>query len=161
MRESWIKYFVFQGLRKRHRKSTHYSDCRNIGFVFTGQEESLILKDLLLKFFERDGKYVSCLEFRAGAPAPAEEEGVCFAGDFTFFGKLKNPYASSFLATPFDYLFCLDKNLSPALRYFMTHSQAHCRVGVAEEKPFFDIIFLSKEKNETGNDIYNYIKKVN
>ena len=83
----------------------------------------------------------------------------------TFFGKFTNPEVTNFAKTKFDYLLCLDTNLSSVMKNIIAMSQSHCRMGCHSEKnaQLFEFMISqdeSKSSIDLINDLARYLKNL-
>ena len=64
------------------------------------------------------------------------------------FGAIKSDYITHFMATPFDYLFCLDLQPNAIINYLLATSKAKCRIGNFDEQrtSLFEIMVSFSKK---------------
>lgn len=116
---------------KSLRANIPYQQAHTVGILFTVEDKQKHhdIKEFIHQL-ERDGKKVQVLEY-----LPKKKENYEFMFDFftiddlNFWGTLNSSVANKFATTPFDFLFCVDKESNPLLLYLLSISKAHCRVG--------------------------------
>jgi len=150
---------------KTSRASIPYKQAASVGIIFTveDKEKHEAVKEFVQQL-ERDGKKVQVLEF-----LPEKKTNHDFKFDFftikdiSFWGNLEATNALKFVETPFDYLFCIDKESNPLILHLLARTKAHCRVGKFHEldSPFFELMI---EQNGTNRGLietmYNYTSQL-
>lgn len=150
---------------KTVRASMPYIQAASIGIIFTveDKEKHEAIKGFISQL-ERDGKKIQVLEF-----LPEKEINHEFKFDFfsikdiSFWGDVTAANALKFAETPFDYLFCIDKESNPLILHILSRSKAHCRVGRFNdsENQYFEFMI---EQNGTTEGLieamYNYTSKL-
>lgn len=150
---------------KTQRASTPYKQAKRIGIVFSVEDKQkhLDIKDLISQF-EQDGKTVQVLEY-----LPPKKDNFEFKFDFftlndlSFWGKLESQLTNTFVETPFDYLFYVDKEPNPLILDLLARSKAHCRIGRYNEnnREYFEFMI---EQNGTSKGLmetmYNYTRQL-
>jgi hypothetical protein len=132
-----LKYRLGKQIAKeRNLGSVGYKDARFVGILFSAEDlkkHEAIKK--LLRNLDKDGKKVEVMSF-----LPTDTQNFEFK--FNFFtkdeiswqGTFKSKDVLSFMTQPFDYLFYLDFESSPMMRYILAMSKAKCRIGHFDEE---------------------------
>lgn len=145
--------------------STPYQKAASMGIIFTVEDKQKheAVKELV-RLLERDGKKVQVLEFLPDKKTNHEFKFDFFTiKDISFWGGVNAPNALKFAETPFDYLFCIDKESNPLILNLLAQSKAHCRVGKFSEaeSSFFEFMI---EQNGTNKGLietmYNYTSQL-
>ncbi len=150
-------------------KTTHasmpYKQAVRIGIIFTVEDKQKheAIKEFISKL-EHDGKKVQVIEFLPEKKINHEFKFDFFTiKDISFWGNLESPNALKFADTPFDYLFCIDKESNPLILHVLARSKAHCRVGRFNdsENQYFELMI---EQNGTTEGLmeamYNYTSQL-
>jgi hypothetical protein len=145
---------------KSLRASTPYPQAKSIGILFSVEDKQkhMAVKEFIQQL-EKDGKMVKVLEY-----LPLKKENYEFMFDFftikdlNFWGNINSVVAEKFAATPFDYLFYLDREFNPLTLHLLATSKAHCRVGRYHEteSSFFELMI---EQNGTDKGLMDSIYK--
>ena len=147
------------------RTSLPYKQVQSVGILFSVEDKPKhdAIKDFI-KQLQLDGKKVMVLEF-----LPKHKDNYEFMFDFftvkdlTFWGKVESRDADKFIETPFDYLYCIDKNSNPLILHVLARSKARCRIGKfsQQDNPFFELMI---EQNGSVNNLiesmYKYTKQL-
>lgn len=150
---------------KSLRASIPYQQAKNVGIIFSVEDKQkhVDVKEFI-RLLEQDGKKVHVLEY-----LPLKKENYEFMFDFftiqdlNFWGNLNSDKAMRFSETPFDYLFCVDKESNPLVLSLLARSKARCRVGRFHEtdSPYFELMI---EQNGTTKGLietmYKYTKQL-
>ncbi len=164
---NFLKMRTESALKKNKslRASIPYQQAKNIGIIFSVEDKQkhVDVKEFI-RLLEQDGKKVHVLEY-----LPLKKENYEFMFDFftiedlNFWGNLNSGKAIHFSETPFDYLFCIDKESNPLVLNLMARSKARCRVGRYHEteSPYFEMMI---EQNGTTKGLietmYKYTKQL-
>jgi hypothetical protein len=145
---------------KSLRASIPYSQAKSVGILFSVEDKQKhsAVKEFIHRL-EQDGKIVKVLEF-----LPLKKENYEFMFDFftvkelSFWGKIDSTIADKFAATPFDYLFYLDREFNPLTLHLLATSKAHCRVGrfFEHESNYFELMI---EQNGTDKGLMDSMYK--
>jgi hypothetical protein len=150
---------------KAPRSSMPYKQAVSMGIIFTVEDKQKheVVKEFI-QHLERDGKKVQVLEFLPEKRNNHEFKFDFFTiNDISFWGNLEASNALKFAETPFDYLFCVDKESNPLILHLLARSKAHCRVGKFNEmeSQFFELMI---EQNGTNKGLietmYNYTSQL-
>lgn len=147
------------------RTSLPYQQAHSVGILFSVEDKQKheAVKEFI-KQLQVDGKKVMVLEF-----LPKQKENYEFMFDFftikdlNFWGKVESPDADKFIDTPFDYLFCIDKNSNPLILNVLARSKARCRIGKysQQDNPYFELMI---EQNGSVKNLidsmYKYTKQL-
>jgi hypothetical protein len=164
---NFLKMRTESALKKNKslRASIPYQQAKNVGIIFSVEDKQkhVDVKEFI-RLLEQDGKKVHVLEY-----LPLKKENYEFMFDFftiedlNFWGNLNSDKAIHFSETPFDYLFCIDKESNPLVLNLMARSKARCRVGRFHEteSPYFEMMI---EQNGTTKGLietmYKYTKQL-
>jgi hypothetical protein len=164
---NFLKMRTESALKKNKslRASMPYKQAQNIGIIFSVEDKQkhADIKEFIQRL-EQDGKKVQVLEY-----LPQKKENYEFLFDFfsvqdlNFWGNLNSEKAIKFSETPFDYLYCIDKEFNPLVLNLMARSKARCRVGRYHEaeSPYFEMMI---EQNGTTKGLietmYKYTKQL-
>jgi hypothetical protein len=164
---SFLKMRTESALKKNKslRASIPYKQAQSMGIIFSVEDKQKHsdIKEFI-RLLEQDGKKVHVLEY-----LPLKKENYEFMFDFfsvqdlNFWGNLKSDKAIQFSETPFDYLFCIDKESNPLVLNLLARSKARCRVGRFHEteSPYFEMMI---EQNGTTKGLietmYKYTKQL-
>jgi hypothetical protein len=164
---NFLKMRTESALKKNKslRASIPYQQAKNVGIIFSVEDKQkhVDVKEFI-RLLEQDGKKVHVLEY-----LPLKKENYEFMFDFftiqdlNFWGNLNSDKAVQFSETPFDYLFCIDKESNPLVLSLMARSKARCRVGRFHEtdSPYFEMMI---EQNGTTKGLietmYKYTKQL-
>jgi hypothetical protein len=150
---------------KTVRSSMPYKQASSIGIIFTVEDKQKheAIKEFISQL-ERDEKKVQVLEFLPEKKINHEFKFDFFTiKDISFWGDLNAANALKFIDTPFDYLFCIDKESNPQILHVLARSKAHCRVGrfTDSENQYFEFMI---EQNGTIEGLikamYNYTSQL-
>jgi hypothetical protein len=150
---------------KTVRSSMPYKQAGSIGIIFTVEDKQKheAIKEFISQL-ERDEKKVQVLEFLPEKKINHEFKFDFFTiKDISFWGDLNAANALKFIDTPFDYLFCIDKESNPQILHVLARSKAHCRVGrfTDSENQYFEFMI---EQNGTTEGLikamYNYTSQL-
>lgn len=150
---------------KTVRSSIPYKQASNVGIIFTveDKEKHEAVKDLIQQL-ERDGKKVQVLEFLPEKKLNHEFKFDFFSiKDISLWGELTSALALKFAETPFDYLFCIDKQSNPLVLHLLARSKAHCRVGrfIESESTYFEMMIEQTGTTEALiESMYNYTRQL-
>lgn len=150
---------------KTVRSSIPYKQASNVGIIFTveDKEKHEAVKDLIQQL-ERDGKKVQVLEFLPEKKLNHEFKFDFFSiKDISLWGDLTSALALKFAETPFDYLFCIDKQSNPLVLHLLARSKAHCRVGrfIESESTYFEMMIEQTGTTEALiESMYNYTRQL-
>lgn len=150
---------------KTVRSSIPYKQASNVGIIFTveDKEKHEAVKDLIQQL-ERDGKKVQVLEFLPEKKLNHEFKFDFFSiKDISLWGDLTSALALKFAETPFDYLFCIDKQSNPLVLHLLARSKAHCRVGrfIESESTYFEMMIEQTGTTEAFiESMYNYTRQL-
>ncbi len=164
---NFLKMRTESALKKNKslRTSIPYQQAKNVGIIFSVEDKQkhADVKEFI-RILEQDGKKVHVLEY-----LPLKKENYEFMFDFftiqdlNFWGNLNSDKAIHFSETPFDYLFCVDKESNPLVLSLLARSKARCRVGRFHEaeSSYFEMMI---EQNGTTKGLietmYKYTKQL-
>jgi hypothetical protein len=164
---TFLKMRTESALKKNKtvRASIPYKQAVSIGILFTVEDKQKheAIKEFINQL-ERDGKKIQVLEFLPEKKSNHEFKFDFFTiKDISFWGDLSAANALKFVETPFDYLFCVDKESNPLILHVLARSKAHCRVGrfTDSENQYFEFMI---EQNGTTEGLikamYNYTSQL-
>jgi hypothetical protein len=164
---NFLKMRTESALKKNKslRASIPYKQAQSVGIIFSVEDKQkhVDIKEFI-QLLEQDGKKVQVLEY-----LPQKKENYEFLFDFfsiqdlNLWGNLNSEKAIKFSDTPFDYLYCVDKESNPLVLNLMARSKARCRVGRYHEteSPYFEMMI---EQNGTTKGLietmYKYTKQL-
>lgn len=166
-----LNYKVKRGQKKKEflHQAYPYSKLKKVGVVFSFDDlkKHEAVKNFI-KTLKADGIEVTTLAYR-----PKETQNFEFYfdffedQDFSFFGKIQNPYFQSFLNQKLEYLFCLDDTLNLYMQYLLVHSKSDTRIGAfqanEEDASFFELMIKPKISGDTKKlteEIIHYVRKI-
>jgi len=169
----YSKTFLISRTRKLIKKdqivrdSIGFREAKFIGILFTADtlEKFEKIKELV-KDMEDLGKSVDVLSYLPKGKSNYEFLFNIFTSqDLSFFGKFTNKDVTNFANKKFDYLLCLDTNLSPIIENVMAMSQAHCRMGCHSENSDQLFEFMIRQDNTKSvvdliRDLGRYLKNL-
>lgn len=136
---------------------------REIGVVYDVNQISAQLINKVVHYFESAGKNVITLGFipekELGDYIPTLKEEYFCKKDLTFWRLPKKAIVSRFISKDFDFLINLDFNESAELQAISTYSRAKTRIGKYFEEYSFCQDFMIKSLAESGDELFNEIKK--
>jgi len=148
------------------RASIPYKQAHSIGILFSVEDK--LKHDAVKEFIKQlqmDGKKVSVLEY-----LPKQKDNYEFLFDFftvkdlSFWGKVNSPDADKFMESPFDYLYCIDKETNPLIQHLLARCKARCRIGKfsKNDHPFFELMIEHKNGSVKGliESMYKYTKQL-
>jgi hypothetical protein len=164
---NFLKMRTESALKKNKslRASIPYKQAQSVGIIFSVEDKQkhVDIKEFI-RLLEQDGKKVHVLEY-----LPLKKENYEFMFDFfsiqdlNFWGNLNSEKAIKFSDTPFDYLYCIDKESNPLVLNLMARSKAHCRVGRYHEteSPYFEMM-IEQSGTTKGliETMYKYTKQL-
>lgn len=142
----FLKWRTETALRKNkdQRGSVPFKHAKNVGIIFSVEDKQKHndIKEFI-HLLEREGKSVKVLEF-----LPKKKENYEFLFDYftnedlNFWGNISSHQAETFMNTPFDYLFYIDKQSNPLVLNLLARSKAKCRIGkfAEQESDFFELM---------------------
>lgn len=166
IRNTLVNYKIKKQLKANnvHRLSVAYEDARVFGILYTAEDlkKHDEIKALVRKI-EKDGKKVEVLSFLPKEVQNFEFRYTFFTEkDISMFGKIKSKEVIDFASKPFDYLLYFDFESDLLMRYILSMSRAHCRVGNFEEvnRPFCDLMVAPQQPNykSLAFEMYKYTK---
>jgi pentatricopeptide repeat protein len=120
------------------REMMEYSQAKNIGLLFTGEENDYQVFNQLVKRLGNEGKQVKALTYFE----QMQSSGYDFNFDYftkeqiSATGNIKSEKVSRFIENRFDYLFCILRQSFLPFDYILLQSKARYRIGLSqEEKP--------------------------
>lgn len=150
MKLTFLRYNTKNQLKKNKtlRSSTAFKKATLVGILFTIEDRTKhdAIKEFVKKL-ELEGKTVKALAY-----LPEKKENFEFLfnyftlKDISFWGVLYSHDALTFSSTAFDFLYCLDENLNPAVLNVMARSKAKCRIGKFHEgaESYFELMIENK-----------------
>ncbi len=164
-RNKLLNYRLNKLLKKeRNNNQVGYGQAASFGILYSAEDlkkhESI---KKLIKYLKKDGKKVEVLSY-------LPEDVQNFEFRFNFFtekdvnwrGKFKNQDILRFTEQPFDYLFYVDFESLPVMRYILALSKAKCRVGHFEEenRPVCELMVAPEltTHNSLIEEMYKYTK---
>ncbi|MCB0489062.1 MAG: hypothetical protein R2820_14555 [Cyclobacteriaceae bacterium] len=148
------------------RASIPYRQALTVGILFSVEDKPKhdAIKEFI-KQLQLDGKKVSVLEY-----LPKQKDNYEFLFDFftikdlSFWGKINSPYAEKFIATPFDYLFCVDRESNPLIQNLLARSKAKCRIGKFSKSDHAYYELMIEQQNGSVKNLidsmYKYAKQL-
>ncbi len=156
-------------LLARHRQADKsealqsLQSVREIGVVYDVNQISAQLINKVVHYFESAGKNVITLGFipekELGDYIPTLKEEYFCRKDLTFWLLPKKSVVSRFISIEFDFLINLDFNESAELQAISAYSSAKTRIGKYFEEYSFSQDFMIKSLAESGDELFNEMKK--
>jgi hypothetical protein len=156
-------------LLARHRQADKseslqtLQSVREIGVVYDVNQISAQLLNKVVHHFESAGKNVITLGFipekELGDYIPTLKEEYFCEKDLTFWRLPKKAVMSNFTSKKFDFLINLDFNKNIELQAISVYSSAKTRIGKYFEEYSFSQDFMIKSLAESGDELFNEIKK--
>ncbi|QHT65816.1 hypothetical protein GXP67_03610 [Rhodocytophaga rosea] len=120
------------------REMMEYSQAKNIGLLFRGEENEYQVFNQLVKRLTNEGKHIKALTYFE------QMQSTGYDFNFDYFtkeqisatGNIKSDKVSRFMENRFDYLFCILRQPFLPFDYILLQSKARYRIGLSqEEKP--------------------------
>lgn len=156
-------------LLARHRQADKsealqtLQSVREIGVVYDVNQISAQLLNKVIHHFESAGKNVITLGFipekELGDYIPTLKEEYFCEKDLIFWRLPKKAVVSNFTSKKFDFLINLDFNKNIELQAISAYSSAKTRIGKYFEEYSFSQDFMIKSLAESGDELFNEIKK--
>jgi len=139
------------------------SNVREVGVVYDLKKTSMQLLNKVTHYFEAAGKIVSTIGFieekNLGDLVPNNKEKYFCKKDLNFWKLPKKEVVQKFISKDFDYLINLDMIGRNELQAISTFSNAKTRIGKHFEEYPFSQDFMIKSHAESGEELFNEIKK--
>jgi len=139
------------------------SNVREVGVVYDLKKTSTQLLNKVTHYFEAAGKIVSTIGFieekNLGDLVPNNKEKYFCKKDLNFWKLPKKEVVQKFISKDFDYLINLDMIGRNELQAISTFSNAKTRIGKHFEEYPFSQDFMIKSHAESGEELFNEIKK--
>jgi len=160
---------IAKKLLARHRQADKsealqtLQSVRVIGIIYDVNQISAQLLNKVVHYFESVGKNVSTLGFipekELGDHIPTLKEEYFCKKDLTFWKLPKKSVVADFTGKDFDFLINLDFNGSIEMQAVSAYSSAKTRIGKYFEDYSFSQDFMIKSLAESGDELFNDIKK--
>jgi len=139
------------------------SNVREVGIVYDVKKTSMQLLNKVTHYFEAAGKTVITIGFleekELGDLVPSNKEEYFCKKDLNFWKLPKKEVVQKFISKDFDYLINLDMIGRNELQAISTFSNAKTRIGKHLEEYPFSQDFMIKSHAESGEELFNEIKK--
>jgi|TARA_B110000902_G_C14228339_1_gene557900 hypothetical protein len=136
---------------------------RVIGIIYDVNQISAQLLNKVVHYYESVGKNVITLGFipekELGDYIPTLKEEYFCKKDLTFWKLPKKSVVADFTSKDFDFLINLDFNGSIEMQAVSVYSSAKTRIGKYFEDYSFSQDFMIKSLAESGDELFNEIKK--
>lgn len=162
------EFFLNQNLRKaiklnsKKRDSVDFKDAKKIGIYFNASEGQHSDKiNNFVKDLRSEGKTVEAITYlNSSQDNPYNfQYHVLKDEDITMFGKINAEKINKFIATEYDYLYCICTELQTPVKYLMAASKSKCRVGAyaEENSDLFELMVSSSSKENLTELIKNMV----
>jgi len=162
---SFIKS-LFLGFRKHRaikentavRQNISFRQAKNIGIVFA--IDNIKSPESFTKFVKslhQEGRKLEIIGYaKQGVAQNFTFKPTIFSyKDISLWGEIKNDELNRFIATPFDYLFCLGNQPLSFFDYILAHSSAKCRIcQYAANRQLVSEIIIKPTPNAPEKKLY-------